>query len=113
VVVEEREMNDLEQVEQALRERFGTTDGIFAWILEYGATHSVARLVLHRGSVRRGVEVQCTLCYFFCGDFTGGPYRLRFETQRPPPDPLYEIADEDGAFILRFGMVSVQHVGHD
>ena len=73
----------------------------YVWVLEYGITHHVMRLVLHKGDYPRGVEVMCSDVSYFCGPLQGGPYELKLHDGQQGGIVETILESIDGGLLIR------------
>lgn len=86
-----------------------TLDQSLEWythVVEYGLSHSLLRLVLHRNTFPRGTEILLGGCERFEGDFIGGPYALTLsERSFDVRAPLWRLSSNCGGFVILFSRI--------
>ena len=87
-----------------VQELLATRREWYAWVIEYGITHSVMRIAIHEGDFPNHHELICGDVRTFRGAMQGGPYRLRLTTG---DNGLLELIDQAGAFELRCGRIAI------
>ena len=81
------------------------------WMVEFGLTHSVLQLAVHRGTYPRHLKVQCSDCVRVEADVQGGPYALSLSQVDWYGAAMWELRSADGAFRIVCDRVRV--VGRD
>jgi hypothetical protein len=71
------------------------------WVLEFGLTHHLMKLVLHKGDYPHGVDLLCRFPETFCGALQGGPYRLHLEHESTPRGDLVVLVGNDSELRIR------------
>ena len=83
-----------------LSELIELSDSWHVWVLEYGITHAVMRLALHRGDYPMHQEVVCGGATAFVGELQGGPYKLSLVSD-PDLSGKLILRDEANKFLVR------------
>ena len=92
-----------------LKSFFQSHPDLHLWIMQYGISHSVMLLSIHKGTYPYGVEVLCGGCEYFSGDVQGGPYTLEITRayKETAKNELITIKDNKDKIMVVFSRLTL------
>ena len=82
---------------------------VHVWVLQYGISHHVMLLAVHKGDYLDHTKLICGGCSYFSGPLQGGPYSVDIE--HGPVDRSYSVClrGNGSELVLRCESIEITH----